>query len=535
VNRQVQTPDMPVKSRRIRRSSAAVLLVAMGLGGGIAFAPAASAATASIGGLNFAPATGSDVSPINFTTVTSGAAKGCPTGSTNVRGIVNGPGGWTNIAVLSNTNSGVSTTSDFSEPLADTFSGLAQANGLTVLAGAYNVQIICQNRLGTTQYGTFDGLITFTSPTAFTTTPVATGTATTTALSVSPASPQNSGVPVTLSATVSPAPTDGGSVQFKDGSANVGVAQTVSSSGAVSVTTSTLASGSHSFTAVFTPSSGSASLGSTSPATAYTVNGASTTAGLSAPSSMVQNTPANFNVTLSPSNATGSVTLKEGSAVLGTSPVSAGSATIAVTFATTGSHSVVAYYTPDSGNFAAAQSAPVAVNVTAPVTPSNGETVETTVTGGTLTLSIANISTVVLPTPTLDQSAGLLVTSGVMNPVTVTDTRAGAPGFVVSGQVTDFLSGTNKINGYNLGWAPTVIDKSASMGVTAGPTVQPAPGAQPGTTPLDATQGLKSSRSLATNAPGGLGTTHVGANLSLLAPTNTQVGTYDATLTLTVI
>jgi hypothetical protein len=80
-----------------------------------------------------------------------------------------------------------------------------------------------------------------------------------------------------------------------------------------------------------------------------------------------------------------------------------------------------------------------------------------------------------------------------------------------------------------------VIDKSASMGVTAGPTVQPAPGAQPGTTPPDATLGLKSARSLVTNAPGGLGTTHVGASLSLLAPTNTQVGTYDATLTLTVI
>jgi hypothetical protein len=196
---------------------------------------------------------------------------------------------------------------------------------------------------------------------------------------------------------------------------------------------------------------------------------------------------------------------------------------------------VVAYYTPDSVNFAAAQSAPVAVTVTAPVAPANSETIETTIAGGTLTLSIANSATVVLPTPTLDQAAGLLVTSGAMNPVTVTDTRAGAPGFVVSGQVTDFLSGTKQINGYNLGWTPAVIDKSAGMGVTAGPTVSPAPGAQPGVAPTDATLGLKSARQLATNAPGGLGTTHLGATLSLLAPTNTQVGTYDATLTLTVI
>ena len=259
MNRQVQTPDMPVKNRRIRRSGAAVLVVAMGLGGGIAFAPAASAATSSVGGLNFAPATGSDVSPINFTTVTSGAAKGCPTGSTNVRGIVNGPGGWTNIAVLSNTNSGVSTTSDFSEPLADTFSGLAQANGLTIVAGIYNMTIICQNRLGTTQYGSFNAPLYFTDPTHFQSNdPNQIAQSTTTAVTASPPSPQVAGTTVTFNAAVTPTGA-AGSVQFKDGSTNLGAAQAVSAGRASITPAPALSVGSHSITAVFTPTNTGAS------------------------------------------------------------------------------------------------------------------------------------------------------------------------------------------------------------------------------------------------------------------------------------
>ena len=404
-------------------------------------APAASAAT-SLGGLNFAPAAGTDVSPINFTTVSSGAAKGCPAGATNVRGVINGPGGWTNIAALSNTTSrGVD------------HQRLQRAGRGHLLWACPGERLDhrrwCLQRsdhlpepTGQYAHGTVRRGHQFHDPerVSHDLSCDVNGHGTT-ALTVTPASPQNTGVPVTLAATVSPAPTDGGTVQFKDGSVSVGAAATVDASGHASVTTSTLASGSHSFTAVFTPSSGSASPGSTSAASAYTVNGSlGHCRASSVPASVVQNAPANFTVTLSPSNATGTVTLKEGTTVLGTSPVSSGSATIPVTFATTGTHDVVAYYTPDSVNFAAAQSAPVAVTVTAPVPPANSETIETTIAGGTLTLSIANSTTVVLPTPTLDQAAGLLVTSGAINPVTVTDTRAGAPGFVVSGQVTDFLS-----------------------------------------------------------------------------------------------
>jgi hypothetical protein len=536
LNRQDHNPDQSVGKRRIRRTGAVVLVAALGFGGSLALAPGAMAATPSLGGMNFSPATGTDITPFNFTTVSSGSQKGCPVGATNALGLINGPAGsgWTDIIGLSNTSTGVTSTDDISLPVVDTMFGIAQVNALTIVPGAYTFTIKCQNRFGTTQYGTYDQVFTFTDATHFTSTPVATGTATTTALSIAPVSPQDSGTALTLTATVSQSAA-AGTVQFKDGANNLGTAQAVSG-GVATLTTSALAVGSHSLTAVFTPT-GTGFLGSTSAASTFVVNqgaAAGTTTGLSSSATAVQGSPVTFTIAVTPSNATGTVVLKEGTTTLGSGAVSGGAASVDVTFATVGAHNVVAQFVP-TGNFAGSTSQPTTVNVTAAASPTASETIRTTVAAGSLTISVANTAPVILPTPTLDQSAGLLVTNGPINPVTVTDTRAGAPGFVVSGQVTDFLSGANKINGYNLGWTPNVIDKATGMTVTAGAPVAPASGLQPGTTPSDATKGLKSARQLALNAAGGIGTAHFGADLSLYAPTNTAAGTYDATLTLTAI
>jgi hypothetical protein len=63
----------------------------------------------------------------------------------------------------------------------------------------------------------------------------------------------------------------------------------------------------------------------------------------------------------------------------------------------------------------------------------------------------------------------------------------------------------------------------------AGETVVPGPGVAPGV-------GLASAQNLATAAAGASnGTAHLGAGLTLLAPTGTALGTYTATLTLTAI
>jgi hypothetical protein len=92
---------------------------------------------------------------------------------------------------------------------------------------------------------------------------------TTTALTVSPAGHQTGGSPSTLTAVVSPS-SAAGKVQFKDGNANLGGQVTVSL-GTAHLTTSTLAAGTHSLKAVFTPTDSAAFATSTSAAVAYSV------------------------------------------------------------------------------------------------------------------------------------------------------------------------------------------------------------------------------------------------------------------------
>jgi hypothetical protein len=313
----------------------------------------ANAATPVVGSLSFDPMAGTDVSPINFTTVSSGNT-GCPAGSTNVRGLVNGPDRWTNIPVLSNTNSGVSTTSDFSEPLADTFSGLAQANGLTIVAGTYNMTIICQNRLGTTQYGSFNAPLYFTDATHFQSNdPNQIAQSTTTAVTASPASPQVEGTPVTFNAAVAPAGA-AGSLQFKDGSTNLGAAQAVSAGRASITPAPTLSVGSHSITAVFTPTNTGAYAASTSAAVAYVISGATsaaataTTLAANPASPVMTGVSVTFTATVSPTTA-GSVQLMDGSATVGSpQAVTGGQASISTSSLAVGTHSITAVFTPSN-------------------------------------------------------------------------------------------------------------------------------------------------------------------------------------------
>jgi hypothetical protein len=92
--------------------------------------------------------------------------------------------------------------------------------------------------------------------------------ATTTALSSNPGSPAASGTPVTFLASVNPVVA--GTLQFKDGGVALGAAQAVVS-GAASTSTSTLSSGSHDITAVFTPADAATYAGSTSTAITFVV------------------------------------------------------------------------------------------------------------------------------------------------------------------------------------------------------------------------------------------------------------------------
>src|SRR5918998_3445068 len=93
--------------------------------------------------------------------------------------------------------------------------------------------------------------------------------ATTTTLTVSPASPVPQGTKVTLNAAITPA-TAAGTVQFKDGTTNLGAPVAVSN-GSASGITSQLVGGSRQLTAVFSPADAAAFSTSTSPAVTFVV------------------------------------------------------------------------------------------------------------------------------------------------------------------------------------------------------------------------------------------------------------------------
>ncbi|WP_285506205.1 hypothetical protein [Actinokineospora sp. NBRC 105648] len=119
--------------------------------------------------------------------------------------------------------------------------------------------------------------------------------------------------------------------------------------------------------------------------------------------------------------------------------------------------------------------------------------------------------------PAVAREGGWYTASGVLSPVTVTDTRAGNPGWSASGQLSELVGESATVGAEWLSWSPVVVDQSAVQVVTAGPSMA----------------GLGSSRVLALAGPdAGRGTAHLTAGLHLLvrAP-----GPYAATLTLTVI
>ena len=173
-----------------------------------------------------------------------------------------------------------------------------------------------------------------------------------------------------------------------------------------------------------------------------------------------------------------------------------------------------------------------------PAFPSD-QTIGTNVVPGLLTIT-ADSTPVDLGDLHLDPgNTRLLSTAGVsLNPVTVTDTRAGQLGYTVSAALSgDFVSGPDVIDGENLGWAPAfAAPQPASVNVSLGAPVAPGDALAPGTV---TGAGLRTPRVLASSVydpatgRGGVGTVVVTAALSLRAPTTTRAGRYAAVLVVT--
>jgi uncharacterized repeat protein (TIGR01451 family) len=186
---------------------------------------------------------------------------------------------------------------------------------------------------------------------------------TTTTLTVTPASPQTPGTTVNLSAAVTPSIATG-TVQFKDGAANLGPGVSVTA-GTATTSTNTLTAGSHTLSAVFTPTDPTLYNSSTSNTVPYTITApASTDLAITktGPATVTGGGPISYALTATnngPDPATG-VTVSD--------PLPAGvgfvSASSSVGTCTNASGTV----TCAIGNLASAGTATIMIDATAPAT-----------------------------------------------------------------------------------------------------------------------------------------------------------------------
>jgi phosphate transport system substrate-binding protein len=172
----------------------------------------------------------------------------------------------------------------------------------------------------------------------------------------------------TLTATISPAGMVG-SVQFKDGAANVGGPVTVASG--IASTTTTLAPGVHSLTAVFTPADPAVASESRSAAVPVVVSvpaGAKATATtfMAIPSGpVIQGTPVILVAQVTPASAAGTIQFKDGDTELGLPrPVVGGLALTVTSKLTKGTHSLTAVFTAaNPASFGPSMPPPVSLTV----------------------------------------------------------------------------------------------------------------------------------------------------------------------------
>jgi hypothetical protein len=121
----------------------------------------------------------------------------------------------------------------------------------------------------------------------------------------------------------------------------------------------------------------------------------------------------------------------------------------------------------------------------------------------------------------LTQQGSAPYATGLMQGITLTDTRNYLPGWSVTGQASNLTAGRQTLSASQLGWVPTGTVKG---GATLGPPVTPG------------NPGLGSPAILASALPGsGFGTDTLGAMLLLQIPPGAAGGFFTGTLIITVV
>jgi hypothetical protein len=226
---------------------------------------------------------------------------------------------------------------------------------------------------------------------------------------------------------------------------------------------------------------------------------------------------------------TGTVQFEVGGTTISSPVILAGGlagslASTTTSFSAAGTEALSAVYTPANPAVFVGSTGTASLTVrTAPAHSGTQPLVASAPATGTFTLTVG-LDTVNL-TVSADGSAG----AGTLETITVDDSRDTNPGWLVSGQDSDWAgTGTavgGTISGNQLGWTPT--STALAQGVTLGPVVTPA---APG---LGTTAAILASVHAGTG--NGFGTSTFGAGLTLAIPPTSPAGPYTSTLTITAV
>ncbi len=188
-------------------------------------------------------------------------------------------------------------------------------------------------------------------------------------------------------------------------------------------------------------------------------------------------------------------------------------------------------YTPtDAALFKPATSAPVTASYAGVATVPDEQTVIVTIPTGTLTIftPYTPANPLNLGTASLSADGKSFSASALFDGVTITDTRAGNPGWAASLARADFVNATGdtiaaKLSGFE-NVAPRYTAGNAIQSITVNDL------------PADSASFIAGPMSFAKAAPGaGTGTVDVTANFVLKnVPTSTKAGLYTTTVTFTV-
>lgn len=256
-------------------------------------------------------------------------------------------------------------------------------------------------------------------------------------------------------------------------------------------------------------------------------------------------------VSVLPEAVSGTVELRAGSGFSASVPVVDGHASVSTNSFGAGSHVISATFTPSDTGYAASAATSAPFTLIASGHPGQSDGVSATVSPGPLT-----ITTPYGPGHALELGSLALAPDGsrltatahvgttadaAHRGITITDTRAGDPGWSASLLASDLTDGTDVLSAQNLGFVdvrpiPVRGYGGGGLGTVARPVIThdirpsglvQAPGSR-------GTAGLARTPKIFASAKHGRGSVYIIGDLQLEAPTSALSGEYTATLTFTV-